>query len=248
MPQKRFSFTLVFAVLLSAFFYSCAKEDVSEPTNQLLKPDGKTPYKTVTIGGKVWLAENYEAVTDMDGKSIPLAKDITSWKDSAVKKSPARCYYNNDSATYSRYGLLYNGYALEKLAPKGWHVPTKVEFENLVTAIKNGRTDTLMPAKEISNMLRIARKEPAAGKDPLLYWGGNTNTDTDKTDSTGFAAFPAGWINTTSAFAGSTSGTRFWTSTTDGTSDLYFFSVDLNGYTADFGGKNAGYSVRLVKN
>lgn len=247
MPQKRFSSTLVlvFAVLLSAFFYSCAKKDVSEPTNQLLKPDGKTPYKTVTIGGKVWLAENYEAVTDMDGKSIPLAKDPTSWKNFTDQKSPARCYYNNDSATYSRYGFLYNGYALEKLAPKGWHVPTKAEFENLVTAIKNGRTD--MPAKEISNMLRIARKEPAAGKDPLLYWGGNTNTDTDKTDSTGFAAFPAGWMNTTPAFASSTLGTRFWTSTTDGASDLYFFSVDLYKFEIAFGGKNFGYSVRLVK-
>lgn len=245
MLQKRFSFGLVLTVILTAFFYSCAKKDVAEPTDKLLKSDGKTPYKTVTIGGKVWMAENYEAITDSNGKPIPLAKDIASWKNFTDQKLPARCYYNNDSGTYLKYGPLYNGYALEKLAPKGWHVPTKDEFKGLVAAIKNGRNNIL--AQEISNMLRIARKEPAAGENPLLYWGGNTDTDTDKTDSSGFAAFPAGWLNTTPEFAGSTLGTRFWTITPDtNSSDLYFFSMVNN--TTEFGSQKYGYSVRLVKN
>ena len=60
-----------------------------------------------------------------DGTPIPLVTDKEEWKK---LKTPAMCYYNNDSST----GIaLYNWYAVDtgKLAPKGWHVPTDEEMK-----------------------------------------------------------------------------------------------------------------------
>jgi uncharacterized protein (TIGR02145 family) len=44
---------------------------------------------------------------------------------------PAWCYYDNDPANGSKYGKLYNWYAINDsrgIAPKGWHVPSDTEW------------------------------------------------------------------------------------------------------------------------
>ncbi len=88
-------------------------------------------YDTVHIGTQVWLQQNLATTKYNDGSQIPLVTD-TSWQS---LKTPAYCWYDNDSATYKNpYGTLYNFYTVNtgKLCPTGWHVPTNEEFHMLV--------------------------------------------------------------------------------------------------------------------
>lgn len=61
--------------------------------------------------------------------------------------TPAAWYYNNNEATYGidgtyKCGLLYNWYAVDyleqnksSLLPNGWHVPSKTEWEDLISLV-----------------------------------------------------------------------------------------------------------------
>ena len=73
--------------------------------------DGKI-YKTVKIGDQVWMAENlnYDA-----GEG--------SW---CYKDSLSNC---------EKYGKLYTWEAARRSAPKGWHLPSKEEFETLLNSL-----------------------------------------------------------------------------------------------------------------
>jgi uncharacterized protein (TIGR02145 family) len=91
--------------------------------------DGNT-YKTVIIGTQTWMAENLRTTKYNNGRTIPLIKDYTAW---AELKTPAYCWYYNDSTSISikeSCGALYNWYAVNtgKLCPMGWHVPNRDEI------------------------------------------------------------------------------------------------------------------------
>jgi hypothetical protein len=85
-------------------------------------------YNTVAIGTQVWMVENLRTTRYNDGTAIPLVTNDTTW---SALKIPGYCWFFNDSA---RGSILYNWYAVEtgKLAPKGWHVPSQTEWEELI--------------------------------------------------------------------------------------------------------------------
>ena len=71
-----------------------------------------------------------------NGVIIPQAKNQAEWKLAGDTKKPAWCYYNYDPSNEKKYGKLYNWYAVmdsRGLAPKGWHIPSKTEWEQLMT-------------------------------------------------------------------------------------------------------------------
>lgn len=84
-------------------------------------------YKTVTVGTKVWMAENLRSTKYNDGTPIPLITDSLIW---GTLTSPGYCWYNNDASTYkASYGALYNWFVVntmfngnKEICPSGWHV------------------------------------------------------------------------------------------------------------------------------
>lgn len=93
-----------------------------------------TDYKTVKIGGQIWMAENLSVDKFRNGDTIPYAETGEAWKAAGENKQPAWCYYDNDPANGSKYGRLYNWYAVNDprgLAPAGWKIPSDDDLVEL---------------------------------------------------------------------------------------------------------------------
>jgi uncharacterized protein (TIGR02145 family) len=101
-------------------------------------------YKTVVIGNKTWMAENLR------------------YNDGSIA-----CYGACDE-----HGVLYNWEKAKNSCPKGWHIATNSDWEDLV---------------------KIAGGESVAGKKLKARrgWGNNDNG----TDDYGFSALPAGFVH-----------------------------------------------------
>jgi uncharacterized protein (TIGR02145 family) len=90
--------------------------------------------QTVTIGEQIWHAKNLNVSTFRNGDPIPEAKTDEEWTRAGENKQPAWCYYDNDPANGTKYGKLYNWYAVNDprgLAPAGYHIPTDLEWDAL---------------------------------------------------------------------------------------------------------------------
>jgi len=89
--------------------------------------DGKK-YKVVKIGNQIWLAENLNFT-----QGIPYISDVEAWEKLEDNNTDAAwCYSIYDDENGTKYGALYTWAAAMKVAPKGWHLPTKKEFETLL--------------------------------------------------------------------------------------------------------------------
>lgn len=194
---------------------------------------GGREYKTVTIGGMTWLAEN------LDFKFCDVGVIISPFGP-PPSTTPTACYYNNDETIYGidgekKCGLLYNWYAVKYLEDHkaalipGWHVATALEWEALANAA-GGASDAGTRLKALDNI-------SADGTWPT-GWGG--------TDDYGFSAVPAGFYG--DRFNSVDSNALFWTSTESSSSNAYYryfsTSSSVNSYAHS---KYYGYSVRLVK-
>jgi uncharacterized protein (TIGR02145 family) len=96
--------------------------------------EGNT-YKTVSIGGQVWMAENLKVKKYNDGSTIPNVTENTTWQNTL---SGAWCEVNNTPPTNTKYGKLYNWYIIDKVTngnknvcPTVWHVPDTNEWNTL---------------------------------------------------------------------------------------------------------------------
>jgi uncharacterized protein (TIGR02145 family) len=100
---------------------------------------GGRVYRTVTIGGVTWLAENLDF--KFSGCGIG---------GSGTPSTPSAWYYGNDEATYGwegkKYGLLYNWHAVKLLNDNratlipGWHVPSTTEWDTLANTVGGAST------------------------------------------------------------------------------------------------------------
>ena len=92
--------------------------------------------QTVTIGTQTWTTKNLDVATFRNGDAIPQAKTNEEWEAAGENKQPAWCYYENNTANGTKYGKLYNWYAVvdtRGLAPAGYHIPTDEEWTVLST-------------------------------------------------------------------------------------------------------------------
>ena len=168
-----------------------------------------TPYKITSIGKKTWMAENLNYEYNEDTATSYCYKDSS---DNCVK-----------------YGRLYTWPAAMKSCPNGWRLPTKEEFDTLITVTGKGNSG-------------IALKSTSGWND-----GGNG------ADKFGFSALPVGIRGGDKTYSGEGNFTNFWSSTefrNYGSDGAYFMILRYdNTYASlyDYGLKYAGLSVRCVQ-
>ena len=130
------------------------------------------------------------------------------------------------------YGYLYNWYAAShsNFAPNGWSLPSKTDFDTLVTYL-GGSTIAGGKLKEAS----------------LNYW---TAPNTGATNESGFTALPCGGRGiATGDFFGMYLQYLFWSITEIGSS-VYYMNIYYNYAGANVSttsNKGTGYGVRLIK-
>jgi uncharacterized protein (TIGR02145 family) len=116
-------------ITLIILISSCKKEEKVKPEfGTMIDLEGNV-YKTVKIGNQIWMAENLRTTVFNDGKKIDYAWNVKDYK------KPWYCWYDHDSIKNKYpFGALYNYYVVisDRIAPKGWHVPHRSEYETLI--------------------------------------------------------------------------------------------------------------------
>ena len=181
----------------------------------------REPYKTVTIDGQTWMAENlnfdykvggsiYGTYTD-PGNSEAYGRHYT-W---AAAMDSAGIYSDNSKGCGDDVTRCSPTYPVQGICPVGWHMPSDDEWRKLYSAM--GSSPYAMQAKGVAN------------------WR-------DATDAYGFSAIPADGYG-----YGNFYDVGFWSATESSYDDAYFWRLD--GSTARLSGnrKYNGYSVRCVK-
>ena len=90
--------------------------------------------QTITIGTQIWSSKNLDVTTFRNGDLFPQAKTEIEWEKAGNKGRPAWCYFKNESSKGTKFGKLYNYYAIidpRGLAPEGWHIPNDEEWTML---------------------------------------------------------------------------------------------------------------------
>jgi len=186
--------------------------------------------KTVKIDDQIWMAENLDISTFRNGDPIPQAKTNEAWIQAGENEKPAWCYYENDPQNGKKYGKLYNWYAINDprgLAPKGWHIPKNEEWKKLIDF--------------------LGGDDHACAKLKSSYaWKGNGYGS----NSSGFTALPGGCRECNGSFTHLGYIAYFW-STAGQDSNKAWYQQLFYGNARIYcfrDNKQAGYSVRLIKN
>ncbi len=210
----------------------------------------QTVYKTITIDGKEWLAENLKYLPKVNGP--------------ATSSETEACYYvygyngtnvaeAKSTADYRTYGVLYNWSAamngaatsnttpsdVQGVCPSGWHLPSDAEWKQLEMYLG-------MTRQQADEYGWRGTDEGGKMKHPgTEYWG---SPNTGATNSSGFTALPGGYFYDNKFLY--MIGDGLWWSSTQNLSDAAWFRVlDYNNNKIDRGyfHKKNGLSVRCVK-
>lgn len=232
---KMFAIKALFLAAFAAQIFSACDGDSGTMKD---RRDGKV-YKVVKIGSQTWMAENLNYA---DTIAAPGLK-ARSW-----------CF-DNDPTNCDKYGRLYNWAGaidaagdfstnakgcgvhllckvitpVRGICPKGWHIPSKAEFEILIRTIGDGTT--------VGTKLKSTSD-----------WSCNIFGCGNGLDFYGFSALPAG-IRNHGSFENLGESASFWSSDEvdgDGAYGLSLYS-DANGVNLGNFFKSVSRSIRCLK-
>jgi uncharacterized protein (TIGR02145 family) len=180
--------------------------------------------ETVKIGTQIWCKKNLSVSNYSNGDVIPQVQDAAVWSNLTTG---AWCYYENNTLNGTKYGKLYNWYAVNDprgLAPKGFHIASRSEWETLKNTLG---------------------EDPGTKMRSKSGWNENGNG----TNEVGFTALPGGECQGPFYYIGEEA--RWW-STTEKEEDntkAWLITIrsgynPLNIYTSY---KDSGESVRCLK-
>lgn len=198
-------------------------------------------YKITTTGKLKWMTENLKVLRYNDGSPILRVEDTETWKH---LQSGACCWYNNADSCKTKYGILYNWYAVNtgKLCPRGWRVPTDEDWKYL-----EGYVDSKYKIGD-SIWNRSMNRGFNVGNQLKANSGWNSNGN--GVDAFGFKAFPGGERSSNTGNFHHIGNNGFWWSSSenDSTSAWYrcllFFDEKIIRNTHP---KGMGFSVRCVR-
>jgi len=211
--QVRTLLLTVAAVIVAIGLFGCLGDDAKYKRGSFTDDRDGQMYATTTINGKTWMAENLNYLPETNN----------SW-----------CYDDNNSYC-NQYGRLYDWETARIVCPSGWHLPSSLEWDDLIDAVKEGGRD-----------LGVRHLKTKSG------WNDRNGTKDDGSDEYGFSALPGGYREYTGAgFYDVGDMGLWWTATTYSESKAYRqeilsgsgFFLFIHNYD-----KRAGYSVRCVKN
>ena len=230
-----------------------------EPQNSTGLPkdiDGNV-YDTVRIGNQVWMKENLRVTRLNDGTKLINPVSDLEWTVNEKNKVVAYCWNKNDTSLIRPFGALYNEYAVAsgKLAPKGWRIPTKDDWDTLMVYMKNNGLNFKYDSP--TNLGDWSAK-PLADS---LYWEpytgyGSVGWERWRNNSTGFSAVPTCTRGSDGKFSYLGYYTYFWTlcspRVTPVTFDQQFSTcayIDHIGVQMTRGNwyPKTGHSVRCIK-
>lgn len=185
--------------------------------------------KQVKIENQIWMGENLNVDRFRNGDPIPQAITKEDWVNAGLNAQPAWCYYDNDPANESIYGKLYNWYAVidsRGLSPEEWHIPNEDEWGVLVKNLGGNEKAGIILKSSTG-------------------WEENGNG----TDTAGFSGRPGGGRSESGRFYSIGYAGFWWSSTEGGTIIAGILALNYNSGDAykDYQKKNAGFSVRCVK-
>ena len=216
--------------------------------------------QTVTIGNQTWTTKNLDIATFRNGDAIPQAKTNEEWKAAGENKLPAWCYYENNTANGTKYGKLYNWYAVvdtRGLAPAGWHVPTDEEWTVLSTFL-GGEDVAGKKMKSTSGWNSYDCKKCNGGsaefKKTFSACKGTQSNSSEPfsgngTNSSGFTGLPGGYRNYYGNFSSVGDYGNWWSASEYDDSSAWYREL-VNNYSnlyRDGYYKHFGISVRCVK-
>jgi len=226
--------------------------------------------QTVTIGTQVWTTKNLDVSTFRNGDVIPQASSDEAWKAAGENKQPAWCYSGNDPKNGTKYGKLYNWYAVNDprgLAPAGYHIPTDAEWTVLTNYLggedvagkkmkstsgwvsyTTGGSKTCPNCKDWNAEYR--KKVPChTCKDTRSVPAPTVTHSGNGSNSSGFSGLPGGSRGYYGTFCNIGGVGDWWSSTEDGTDNALDRYLDFTNGDVDRDGTNKeeGLSVRCLR-
>lgn len=202
--------------------------------------EGKT-YKTITIQGRTWFAENLDVGTMVQGQGSLSHQD----DDNMVEKF---CY-SDIAEMCDSFGGLYEwteAMALpiacnqtecmnsmqvphRGICPEHWHIPSTAEMDSLIS---------LLGGESIAGFY-------AKGKSGYSSWDEAWNS----LGYSGFNVLPSGMRESSGSYVNSGKDAHFWTTEEFSSEDSRAYSVwnTSESFVNDLDYKTSGYSVRCVK-
>ena len=212
--------------------------------NAVTDIDGNS-YDGIRINGKLWMASNLRTTKFNNGM------DIGNFSNSKNGKLP---YFETTSVheTYlNNYGLYYNAPAIETglLAPKGWHIPSKKEYEDLLSFVSKQSNYNLTPEENNPFSACIAKSLCSTKDWEKSYINYSVGNKQNLNNATGFNVFPAGFLNQTGPYHIPGFDTCFWCTFNN---KFFYIKITFNDtcvkiYEADSDDRCFGFSVRCVK-